>query len=48
MARAVGLQIKSALDNSAVGAEDAKEMLDILIDGRRLKDISDLPLDLEV
>lgn len=29
-----------------VGAEDAKEMLKILINGKRLKDISDLPLDL--
>lgn len=29
-------------------AEDAKEMLDILIKGKRLKDISDLPLDLSV
>ena len=30
------------------GAEDSLEMLDILIKGRRLKDISDLPLDLAV
>ncbi|MBK8691882.1 MAG: restriction endonuclease [Deltaproteobacteria bacterium] len=29
-------------------AEDAKEMLSIMIKGRRLKDISDLPLDLAV
>lgn len=29
-------------------AEDAMEMLDILIKGKRLKDISDLPLDLSV
>lgn len=29
-------------------AEDAMEMLNILIEGRRLKDISDLPLDLAV
>ncbi len=29
-------------------AEDAKEMLEILIKGKRLKDISDLPLDLAV
>lgn len=29
-------------------AEDAKEMLDLLIKGKRLKDISDLPLDLSV
>ncbi|HZP82020.1 MAG TPA: NgoMIV family type II restriction endonuclease [Chthonomonadaceae bacterium] len=28
--------------------EDAKELLDIMIDGKRLKDISDLPLDLAV
>jgi hypothetical protein len=32
----------------ASGAEDAKEMLKILVEGRRLKDISDLPLDLTV
>lgn len=32
----------------AIGAEDALEMLNILIDGKRLKDISDLPLDLAV
>lgn len=31
-----------------IGAEDALEMLNILIDGKRLKDISDLPLDLSV
>jgi len=31
-----------------VGAEDAYEMLNILIKGKRLKDISDLPLDLSV
>lgn len=31
-----------------VGAEDAKEMLSILIDGKRLRDISDLPLDLAI
>lgn len=31
-----------------VEAEDADEMLNILIKGRRLKDISDLPLDLAV
>lgn len=29
-------------------AEDALEMLNILISGKRLKDISDLPLDLAV
>lgn len=32
----------------ATGAEDALEMLKILIDGKRLKDISDLPLDLAI
>ena len=31
-----------------IGAEDAMEMLNILIAGKRLKDISDLPLDLTV
>lgn len=31
-----------------VGAEDSIEMLEILISGKRLKDISDLPLDLTV
>ena len=31
-----------------VGAEDSIEMLKILITGKRLKDISDLPLDLAV
>lgn len=30
------------------GAEDSLEMLNVLIDGKRLKDISDLPLDLTV
>lgn len=30
------------------GSDDSKEMLRILIDGKRLKDISDLPLDLAV
>lgn len=30
------------------GAEDSMEMLDILIKGKRLKDISDLPMDLAV
>lgn len=33
---------------TASGAEDSKEMLQILIDGKRVKDISDLPLDLAV
>lgn len=31
-----------------VGSEDALEMLDTLVQGKRLKDISDLPLDLSV
>ncbi len=31
-----------------VGSEDAAEMMDTLVDGKRLKDISDLPLDLAV
>ena len=30
------------------GAEDSIEMLNALIEGKRLKDISDLPLDLSV
>lgn len=30
------------------GAEDSKELLDVLIKGKRLKDISDLPLDLVI
>lgn len=34
--------------NSMEHADDAKEMLEILIKGKRLKDISDLPLDLAV
>jgi len=32
----------------ATGAEDSMELLNILIEGKRLKDISDLPLDLAV
>ncbi len=32
----------------ATGAEDSMELLDVLIQGKRLKDISDLPLDLAV
>ena len=31
-----------------IGAEDSMELLNILIHGKRLKDISDLPLDLTV
>ncbi len=30
------------------GGEDTKELLDMMIDGKRLKDIADLPLDLAV
>ena len=32
----------------APGAEDSIEMLNVLIDGKRIKDISDLPLDLAI
>lgn len=32
----------------ATGAEDSIEMLDVLISGKRIKDISDLPMDLSV
>ena len=32
----------------AIGAEDSKELLKILINGKRLKDISDLSLDLTI
>ncbi len=39
-------ELLSAVESS--GAEDALEMLKILIEGKRLKDISDLPLDLTV
>ena len=31
-----------------IGAEDALEMLNVLIEGKRLKDISDLPMDLAI
>lgn len=30
------------------GNEDQKDMLDTLVDGRRLRDISDLPFDLAI
>lgn len=33
---------------NSIDADDSMEMLNILIDGKRLKDISDLPLDLAV
>lgn len=32
----------------ATGAEDSIEMLNVLIDRKRIKDISDLPLDLAI
>ncbi len=37
-----------ALDTAAapVGTEETRELLDMMITGRRLKDIADLPLDL--
>ena len=31
---------------NSIDAEDSKEMLQIMTEGKRLKDISDLPLDL--
>lgn len=37
-------ELKNAIEQ--VGADDALEMLNILVEGNRLKDISDLPLDL--
>lgn len=33
---------------NAVGSEDAREMLNTLVEGRRLRDISDLPFDLAI
>ena len=32
----------------ALGMNDAADMLAVMVDGKRLKDISDLPLDLAV
>jgi hypothetical protein len=32
----------------AIGSEDAKQLMSIMNDGKRLRDISDLPLDLAV
>ena len=32
----------------ALGMEDANDMLDIMVNGKRLKDIGDLPLDLAI
>jgi len=37
-------ELTKAVDEA--GAEDAKDLLKIMVDGKRLKDISDLPLDL--
>lgn len=37
-------ELKQAVD--AVGSDDAKELLETLVQGKRLKDLSDLPLDL--
>ena len=53
VAMSVGLQIKKVLDYEQctlreAQAEDSIERLNILIQGKRLKDISDLPLDLAV
>ncbi|WP_231910863.1 NgoMIV family type II restriction endonuclease [Stenotrophomonas maltophilia] len=39
-------ELQNALDE--LGLDDAREMLAILVDGQRIKDISDLPLDLAV
>ncbi|MBN5091548.1 restriction endonuclease [Stenotrophomonas maltophilia] len=39
-------ELQRAVDE--LGLEEAKEMLAILVDGQRLKDISDLPLDLAI
>ena len=39
-------ELREAVEAS--GAEDSIEMLRILIEGKRMKDISDLPLDLAV
>jgi len=39
-------ELRKAVENA--NAEDALDLLDIMIDGKRLKDISDLPLDLAV
>ncbi|HHY65927.1 MAG TPA: hypothetical protein GX517_01785 [Alicyclobacillus sp.] len=39
-------ELKASVE--AAKAEDALEMLNIMIEGKRLKDISDLPLDLAV
>jgi NgoMIV restriction enzyme len=39
-------ELTKAIEES--GAEDAQDLLKIMVDGKRLKDISDLPLDLAV
>ncbi|WP_446718579.1 NgoMIV family type II restriction endonuclease [Halomonas sp. BC1] len=33
---------------STLGMDDAADLLDVMVDGKRLKDISDLPLDLAI
>lgn len=39
-------ELRAAVD--AIGSADSKECLNIMVDGKRLRDISDLPLDLAV
>ncbi|MBQ3630673.1 MAG: hypothetical protein II949_05510 [Prevotella sp.] len=39
------LRLSFAQVQGRAGSEDSAEMQNILIDGKRLKDISDLPLD---
>jgi len=39
-------ELKAAIDE--LGKDEQAEVLDSLIDGRRLRDISDLPLDLAI
>jgi len=38
--------LRTAISN--IGDESQMEMLNILVDGRRLRDISDLPFDLAI
>lgn len=37
-------ELRDAIDE--VGSEDARELIQVMIEGRRLRDISDLPFDL--
>jgi hypothetical protein len=39
-------ELKEAIDR--IGSEDSSELIRTMIEGNRLKDISDLPLDLAV